>query len=75
MVDRAVDALRSLRLLFIDCGTRDEFHLHFGARRLVQRLRTHAIAHEHEEFDDGHMDIDYRYDVSLPKLAQALSAE
>ncbi len=73
MVDRAVDALRSLRLLFIDCGTRDEFHLHFGARRLVQRLRTHAIAHEHEEFDDGHMDIDYRYDVSLPKLARALS--
>jgi S-formylglutathione hydrolase FrmB len=74
MVDRSVDALRSLRLLFIDCGTRDEFHLHFGARRLVQRLRAHAIAHEHEEFDDGHMDIDYRYDVSLPKLVRALSA-
>jgi len=48
-------------------------YLHFGARRLVQRLRAHAIAHEHEEFDDGHMDIDYRYDVSLPKLARALS--
>jgi S-formylglutathione hydrolase FrmB len=74
MVERYADALRSLRLLFIDCGTRDEFNLHFGARRLVQRLRAHGIAYEHKEFDDGHMDIDYRYDVSLPKLARALVA-
>jgi S-formylglutathione hydrolase FrmB len=72
MVERYADALRSLRLLFIDCGTRDEFNLHFGARRLVRRLQAHGIAHEHEEFDDGHMDIDYRYDVSLPKLVGAL---
>jgi S-formylglutathione hydrolase FrmB len=73
MVEGHAAALRSLRLLFIDCGTRDEFHLHYGARRLVQRLRAHDIAYEHEEFDDGHMDIDYRYDVSLPKLAKALT--
>jgi S-formylglutathione hydrolase FrmB len=73
MAERYADALRSLRLLFIDCGTRDEYHLHFGARRLAQRLRALDIAHEHEEFDDGHMDIDYRYDVSLPKIARALS--
>ena len=72
MVERHAEALRSLRLLFVDCGTRDEFNLHFGARRLVQRLQAHGIAHEHEEFDDGHMDIDYRYDVSLPKLVRAL---
>jgi hypothetical protein len=74
MADRYADALRSLPLLFIDCGTRDEFHLHYGARRLARRLRTLGIAHEYEEFDDGHMDIDYRYDVSLPKLANALAA-
>jgi hypothetical protein len=74
MADRHADALRSLRLLFIDCGTRDEFHLHYGARRLARRLSALGIAYEHEEFDDGHMDIDYRYDVSLPKLARALAA-
>jgi len=73
MAERYADALRSLRLLFIDCGTRDEYHLHYGARRLVQRLRALGIAHQHEEFDDGHMDIDYRYDVSLPRLAGVLS--
>jgi hypothetical protein len=74
MVERYADALRSLRLLFLDCGNRDEHALHYGARRLVQRLHALGIAHQHEEFDDGHMDIDYRYDVSLPKLAGALAA-
>jgi enterochelin esterase-like enzyme len=74
MAERYAGALRSLRLLFIDCGTRDEYHLHYGARRLAQRLRALGVAHEHQEFDDGHMDIDYRYDVSLPKLAAALAS-
>lgn len=74
MAERYADALRSLRLLFIDCGTRDEFHLHYGARRLAQRLRALGVAHQHQEFDDGHMDIDYRYDVSLPMLAAALAS-
>jgi S-formylglutathione hydrolase FrmB len=75
MLDRYAEALRSLRLLFIDCGTRDEFNLQYGARQLVQGLRARNIACEHEEFDDGHMDIPYRYDVSLPKLAAALSGD
>ena len=26
----------------------------------------------HEEFDDGHMNIDYRYDVSMPFLVDAM---
>jgi enterochelin esterase family protein len=68
------DALRSMKLLFLDCGTRDEWHLHLGARILVRRLRELGVAHEHEEFDDGHMNVGYRYDVSLPKLARALGA-
>ena len=28
----------------------------------------------HEEFDDGHMNIPYRYDVSLPFLGEAILA-
>lgn len=74
LLDAHVDALRSLRLLFIDCGTRDEFHLQHGARMFSRRLSELGVAHVHEEFDDGHMNISYRYDVSLPKLARALGA-
>lgn len=65
-------ALRSLRLLFIDCGKKDEFHLHHGARLFVRALAARGIAHEHEEYDDGHMNVSYRYDASLPKLIAAL---
>jgi enterochelin esterase family protein len=67
-------ALRSLALLYLDCGTRDEFHLHHGARLFARELRARGIAHAYEEFDDGHMNVSYRYDTSLPRLAQALCA-
>ncbi len=74
MLDRHAEALRSLRLLYLDCGTRDEFHLHHGARLFARRLDELGIAHEREEYDDGHMNVSYRYDVSLPRLARALGA-
>jgi hypothetical protein len=32
------------------------------------------VPHEYEEFDDGHMNVQYRYDVSLPKIAGAFAA-
>ena len=72
MVAAHADALRSLRLLFIDCGTDDEFYLELGARQMHAKLKALGIAHEYQEFDDGHMGIAYRYDVSLPKLVAAL---
>jgi S-formylglutathione hydrolase FrmB len=67
--------LRALRLLFLDVGTRDEYHLHLGARLLVRRLWELQVAHRYDEFDDGHRDTAYRYEISLPQLAAALSAE
>ncbi|HTK31151.1 MAG TPA: alpha/beta hydrolase-fold protein [Candidatus Saccharimonadaceae bacterium] len=75
LVERHAAALSSLRLLHIDCGTRDEWNLHLGARLLHRKLEALGVAHVHEEFDDGHMNVGYRYDVSLPRLAGALGAE
>lgn len=74
LMEQHADALRSLRLLFLDCGTRDEFFLHLGARMFARRLREMGIKHEHQEFDDGHMNIGYRSEVSLPLMARALGA-
>ena len=73
MVERHAEALRGARLVFLDCGTRDEFHLHHGARLFARRLDALGIAHEFEEFPDGHMNVHYRYDVSLPKMSRALA--
>jgi len=64
--------LRSLRGIYIDCGWRDQYHIHYGARILSRRLSEENIRHVYEEFDDNHSDIDYRMDVSLPFLYRAL---
>ena len=74
MLERRADTLRGLQLLYFDCGIRDEWSLHHGARLFARRLGTLGIAHQHEEFDDGHMNVQYRYDVSLPRIAAALGA-
>jgi hypothetical protein len=66
------DGLRTLRLLFFDCGTRDEYNLHLGARILKRRFDALGVPHRHEEFDDGHMSITYRYDRVLPLLTEAM---
>ena len=65
-------ALKSMRGIYIDCGWRDQYHIHFGTRILSRRLAEAGIRHAYEEFDDNHSDIDYRMDVSLPFLARAL---
>jgi len=65
-------ALRSLKGVYVDCGWRDQFHIHYGSRILSKELRRHGIAHRYEEFDDDHSGIDYRMDVSLPFLSRAL---
>lgn len=71
LIPQYESALRSLQLLFLDCGLRDEFNLQFGARTYVARLKRAGIPYRHEEFDDGHFDIQYRYDVSLQAMSEA----
>lgn len=66
-------ALCSQRLVFLDAGNRDEYYLDLTAQKLATRLRAIGANVVHEEFDDGHMNTTYRFDRSLPLLAQALS--
>ena len=61
-----------MRGIYIDCGWRDQYHIHYGSRILSRRLTEADIRHAYQEFDDDHSDIDYRMDVSLPFLARAL---
>jgi hypothetical protein len=73
LVEKYRENLRSLRGLYIDCGWRDQYHIHYGARTLSRRLSEAGIRHRYEEFDDDHSDIDYRMDESLPFLYRALA--
>jgi S-formylglutathione hydrolase FrmB len=72
LVQRYARNLQTLRGIFIDCGWRDQYHIHYGTRILSKRLQATGVKHRYEEFDDTHSDIDYRLDVSLPFLLKAL---
>jgi len=71
--EQGTRALRGLRLLFLDCGSDDEYQLHLGMRLFLRHLDTLGIPYEAEEFPDDHRGISYRYEVSVPKLLAAVS--
>jgi enterochelin esterase-like enzyme len=73
LVDRHLDALRSLNAIFLDAGLHDEYNLQLGARQIADKLRAAGIAHLHEEFDGGHMNTSYRYDRSFAVVTAALA--
>jgi enterochelin esterase-like enzyme len=65
--------LSSLRGLYIDCGARDQYFIHYGSRQLAERLKQLEIPHRYDEFDGTHSGINHRMDESLPFLYKALS--
>jgi enterochelin esterase family protein len=69
--DSHVDALRRMKLIYLDCGNRDEHALHYGARIFCQRLAQLAIPYHYEEFDGGHRSTQFRYNVSLKAISGA----
>ncbi len=60
--------LSQLKGLWMDCGSRDQYMIHYGMRRLHNALENHAIEHIYQEFNGTHSGIDYRLDESLPYL-------
>jgi S-formylglutathione hydrolase FrmB len=67
--------LARLRLRYLDCGRRDEYNLDIGSRIVAQRIRELGLPVRHEEFDDDHRNVGYRYEVSLPALSAVLDNE
>ncbi len=67
------EALGSLDLLFLDCGTLDEYNLQFGHRLFSAKASKYGITHRYEEFMDSHASTSYRYEVSLPALSEVIA--
>jgi S-formylglutathione hydrolase FrmB len=68
------DALRSLRAIYLDAGTRDEHFLDLGAgafRRELERLGVTGA--RFELFDGAHGGNQHRYPIALRFLAERLS--
>ena len=72
LVESYSQQLASLKMLYIDVGSRDQYNIQFGTRAFVRRLEKLGIGHHFEEFDGTHSGMDWRLDISLPKLARAL---
>ena len=76
MVPAHAEALRGLRAIWIDAGTRDEYHLDLGAEAFRAALRDVGIADDvvrFELFDAGHGGIEYRYPMSLAWLCDRMT--
>jgi len=73
LVESYTENLKSLNLLFLDAGSRDEFNLDLGARILSKKLTQLGVPHLHEEFDDGHFNISYRYNRSLELISEKIA--
>jgi len=65
--------LRALSALFLDCGSSDQYFLHYGSRVMARELEAAGIEHVYEEFPDNHSGLDYRLDRSLPYLFKAIA--
>ena len=73
LVGKYREALASLRLIYLDAGLQDEFNLQFGARIFCGKLAQAGIRFVHEEFEDSHLNIPYRFDVSLAAISQSMA--
>jgi S-formylglutathione hydrolase FrmB len=74
MVPGHADALRSMRAIWIDAGTRDDWWLDLGAeafRRALDDAGVHDCAFE--LFDATHALIEYRYHLAVGYLADRMS--
>lgn len=66
------EALRTMRQIFLEVGTFDEYYLRTGARLFHKKLIQLDIPHQYDEFADGHNSTSYRFDVMLPRMADAI---
>jgi hypothetical protein len=75
MVPDHIDAVRSLRGIYIDAGTRDEWFLDLGAEAFRKALVEAGVTDvQFELFDAAHGGIEYRYPIAVRYLAERLSA-
>jgi enterochelin esterase-like enzyme len=74
LVEPLQDNLRRLRLIFIDCGTKDQFRLFLGSRQVHLKLEQFGIEHVYEEYDSDHFLLRREQErKSIPMVVRALT--
>jgi Putative esterase len=74
MAEQHAGALRGLRAIYIDAGTRDEYFLDLGAEAFRRALEAIGVTDVFFELFDGtHGSVEYRYPLALRYLAERLA--
>ena len=74
MASRHAEALRSLRAIHLDAGTRDEHHLDLAAEAFRRELEAIGVTGVHfVQHDGGHAGNQHRYTIALRHLAERLA--
>ncbi|NNL95602.1 MAG: hypothetical protein HKO64_08265 [Xanthomonadales bacterium] len=73
MVEKHADALAGLHELYIDVGSHDKYNIQYGTRKLTAKLEKLGVDHHFEEFEGGHLGLDWRLDFSLPLITEGLA--
>jgi len=72
MAPARAEALRSMRRIYLDAGTRDEYYLDLGATAFAAELGKLGVEHTVELFDGKHGGISWRYPGAIRELVLAL---
>lgn len=75
MVPKYPDALKSMKLIYLDAGKSDEWYLDLGAQAVAKELDRAGIDYHFELFEGKHGGIQYRYPLALKALARALATD
>ena len=73
MAPAHADALRSMRRIYLDAGTRDEYFLDLGATAFAAELAKLGVEHTIELFDGTHSGLAWRYPGAIRELVLALA--
>ena len=74
MAPRHADALRSMRRIYLDAGTSDEWFLDLGAQAFSEELTKLGAEHTLELFQGTHSGFSHRYPGAVRELVAALAA-
>jgi hypothetical protein len=74
LVAQHTDALRTMRAIYFDCGSRDEWYVDLTMEWMRRRLTALGVRDLHTDlFDAAHGAIEYRYPLGLRYLAERLA--
>lgn len=72
MVERHLDALRSMRWIHLEAATEDEYGLHLAHRQLARRLREHGLSPVVDEYPGKHGGHHYRFGDRVRRMLDAM---